>query len=132
MQSTSGFALWSRSSEGVLAGVCSGFAKRFKLDVVLVRIVLVFSFLIYGAGICLYLLLALGLPREDKIDKAYESRILGVCSRFAKRFDLDIGLVRVGFLILLFGSFGMMFFAYILLNFILPKDSLQIDSNKQN
>jgi phage shock protein C len=113
---------WVRSSKGTLAGVCLGMAERFRLDVLLIRLIWVFSFLIYGVGICFYIILAIGLPREDRLQQAWNSKILGVCARFAKRFDLDLGLVRVGFLFMLFASLGMAFFAYIILHFLLPKN----------
>ncbi len=112
---------WSRSESGILAGVCQSLAKRFSVDVMLVRLAWAFSVLFFGAGVAAYIVLAIGLPREDKLSESLEPRIFGVCSRFALRFHLDVGLTRVGFLTLLFCSGGLMFFAYIILNLILPK-----------
>ena len=113
---------WSRSHDGILAGVCRGIAERFEVDVMLVRMAWIFSILFFGAGLGVYIVLALGLPRQDKLSEAYNFRIIGVCSRFARRFDLDVGLTRVGFLTLLIVSGGVVFLVYLLLYFILPKD----------
>lgn len=114
---------WVRSSQGVLAGVCQGLAQRFDVDVMLVRLAWLFSVLFFGAGLGLYILVALSLPREDKLAEAYESRILGVCSRFSRRFDLDVGLTRLLFLLLLVFSGGTGLLIYFILYLILPKYS---------
>lgn len=111
---------WTRSSTGILAGVCKGLAQRFDLDVLIVRLGLVLAVLFFGTGGLAYIIAALSLPREDKLENAYESRILGVCARFATRFDLDVGLTRMGFLTLLLFSCGTMIAVYLILYFILP------------
>jgi phage shock protein C len=112
--------VWTRSSSGILAGVCKGIATRFELDVLLVRLALIFCVLCLGTGILAYIILALSLPREDRLNDAFNPRLLGVCARFATRFDLDVGLVRAGFLTLLFLSLGSFFFLYLILWFVLP------------
>jgi phage shock protein C len=112
---------WSRSVDGVLAGVCKSLAKRFNADVMLVRLAWVFSVLFFGVGLGAYIVLAIGVPRSDKLAQVYDSRIMGVCSRFARRFDLDPGLTRVGFLTGLFCTGGLVFVAYLILYFVLPK-----------
>ena len=113
---------WVRATNGILAGVCQGLAIRFTLDGMLVRLVWLFSVLFFGAGLGLYFILAVSLPRADKLHKASGAKLLGVCTRFASRFDLDVGLTRVGFCLLLFLSGGTFFFVYLLLLFILPKE----------
>lgn len=115
--------MWTRSKDGVLAGVCGGIAKRFDMDIILVRIGWLVAILFFGLGLGSYFILAVSLPREDRIESASENRILGVCSRFAKRFDLDLGLTRAGFLTLFFISGGTILMVYVLLYFILPKYS---------
>lgn len=112
---------WSRSVDGILAGVCKGLAERFHVDVMLVRLAWIFSVLFFGAGLGAYIVLAIGLPREDRLHEALQPRIFGVCARFAQRFDLDVGLTRVGFLTLLFLTGGTVFFIYLILYFVLPK-----------
>jgi phage shock protein C len=114
---------WSRASDGILAGVCKGLSQRFDVDVMLVRLAWLFGVLFFGVGLCAYIILAIGLPKENKLNQAYESRIFGVCSRFARRFDLDVGLTRVGFTTALLLTGGTAFFAYLILYFILPKYS---------
>jgi phage shock protein PspC (stress-responsive transcriptional regulator) len=113
-------APWAREADGVIAGVCSFIAKRFSVDVMLIRIVWLCAVFFAGFGLGLYLILALSLPRIDKLDTAYAPRAMGVAARFAKRFDVDVGLTRCGFLFLLFSSAGLFFFAYLLMHFILP------------
>ncbi len=114
--------IWARSANGIIAGVCNGLAQRFRVNVTLVRIAWTLSVLLAGIGIGVYLILALSLPRDDRLDQAYESRILGVASRFARRFDLDVGLTRAGFLFLLFGTGGLMVLAYVIMYFVLSHD----------
>jgi phage shock protein PspC (stress-responsive transcriptional regulator) len=122
MTASYGFKPWTRASNGILAGVCQALAERFAVDVMLVRLVWLFSVLFFGAGLGLYFILAVSLPRADKLQKSSEAKLLGVCTRFAARFDLDIGLTRAGFCLLLFLSGGTFFFVYLLLLFILPKE----------
>jgi phage shock protein C len=119
---------WSRAADGILAGVCKGLAKRFAVDVMLVRLLWLFSVLFFGTGILIYIILAIGLPREDKLSSGLEPRFLGVASRFAQRFDLDVGLTRVGFLLFLVMSMGTMMLAYFVFYFILPKSFEQRNS----
>jgi phage shock protein C len=113
---------WSRSVDGILAGVCKSIARRCDVDVMLVRIAWIFAVLFFGIGLGAYIVLAIGLPREDKLAEAYEPRLLGVCSRFARRFHLDVGLTRVGFLTVLVCSGGLIVLGYFILHFILPKN----------
>lgn len=120
---------WTRSSSGILAGVCKGLAERFDVDVLLIRFALIVSVLVFGTGVLAYIILALSLPREDRFATAYDSRIMGVCSRFAKRFDLDVGLVRAGFLTLLFCTGGTIFLVYVIMWFILPTKEEQWKQN---
>jgi phage shock protein PspC (stress-responsive transcriptional regulator) len=122
---------WTRSANGVLAGVCVAMSQRFQVDVMLIRLALLFAILIYGVGLGLYILAAIGLPREDKLQAAQEPRVFGVCVRFAQRFDLDLGLTRVGALLLLFCSMGVALPAYIVLYFVLPKPAEISHTNPQ-
>lgn len=109
-----------RSSTGILGGVCKGLARRFDVDVLWVRLAFLIGFLFFGTGCGIYLLLLVSFPREDRIDKAYDSRILGVCSRLAIRFQFDVGITRACAILLLFATFGATFALYVILYFILP------------
>ena len=121
---------WMRDTDGVLAGVCSGLAKRFQIDVMLMRILWILAVWFGGFGLGIYIILALSLPRADKLDSAGLPKIWGVCVRFAKRFDIDIGLTRAGFALMLLCSVGTFFFVYLLLYFILP-NSERLPSDSQ-
>lgn len=112
-----------RSDQGVFLGVCKGLAERFDIDVTLVRIAFLFSVLFLGVSIFLYFLIAICIPRKSKLTEAKKPKLLGVCSRFARRFDMDPGLVRLLFLSLLFFSGGSILLGYLLLYFILPTHS---------
>lgn len=56
---------WMRSPDGIIAGVCSGLARRLGLSTFLVRLVTFIAFL--ATGFCpvglAYLILALVLPK---------------------------------------------------------------------
>lgn len=110
----------ARSSNGVIAGVCAGIAKRLDLEPWLVRFLFVCSIIFFGTGLFLYVLLMLSLPREDRLDHAYDKRIMGVCATIARRSDLDVGLTRFLALLLLVTSFGWAVIAYVVLYFALP------------
>lgn len=112
-----------RSADGIIAGVCGGVAKRLDLEPWLVRFLFVCSIIFLGTGIFFYLLLALSIPREDKLAQAYEKKIMGVCANIAKRSQLDVGLTRFVALLLLFTSCGWAVFAYVILFFALPSST---------
>lgn len=118
-----------RSSDGIIAGVCKGIAKRLEVDPWLIRLIWLASVLIFGAGIALYIILALGLTREDLIQKAYTKKILGVCLRIAQNAQVDVGMVRVLTLISAFMSLGVVVLVYVILHFFMPWP--QDQSNKQ-
>ena len=48
----------------VIAGVCSGIARRFGIDPTIVRILFVASLLLPGPQILIYLVLWIVMPRE--------------------------------------------------------------------
>lgn len=115
---------WARSStDGILAGVCAGIARRFGINLWWVRIGWIISVFAFGTGIAAYLVLAYALPREDEIGQAQSGRFLGVCSRIARRTGWDVGLVRALSLAFAIPSFGLTLVAYFILNFVLEDDS---------
>lgn len=62
------------------------------------------------------------LSRKKRLMKsATNRRISGVCGGLAEYLGLDTTLVRLLFLILLFASGGTVFFAYLVLSFVMPK-----------
>lgn len=114
--------IWLRSNNGMLFGVCAGLAKVFHIPVGVLRLVWVLSILCFGFGFGVYFLLALSLPREDEYWRAYDRRILGVCSRIARKIDLEVGLVRFLALCSIFVSFGATIIVYLVLNFVLSDE----------
>lgn len=121
---------WVRSQDGWFAGVCQGLGERFGIEVWILRALWIVSFFWFGTGLLVYLLMAVCLPREDKIAQALDRRILGVCSMIATRYHFEIGLVR--FLAVIFGlsSFGLAFFLYVILYFVLPKEMARLAARR--
>lgn len=111
---------WTRTKTGLIAGVCEGIARRLGLETWLIRFVLVMSILIFGTGILVYVVLALCLPREDRIENAYKRMVLGVCVRLSCKLNLEIGIVRSAFAFIMISSFGVAIVAYIALYFLMP------------
>jgi phage shock protein C len=109
-----------RSRDGIIAGVCKGIAQRLEVDPWLIRLIWLASVLVFGAGLALYIILALGLTREDLVEKAYTKKILGVCLRIAQNAQVDVGMVRVLTLISAFMSLGVVVLAYVVLHFFMP------------
>ncbi len=120
---------WVRSNDGMIFGVCKGLANSLEISTGLLRLIFVFSVLFFGVGIGLYLLFSLCLPREDKMDKALEPQLLGVCAKVAVRTDLEVGVVRVLCVCLAIMSFGATIVGYIVLYFVLDT---QASSNRPN
>ena len=110
----------SRGDQGILLGVCQGLADRFHIDVLLVRIAYLVSVFFFGVSIFLYFLVALCVPKKSQMYSAFEPKILGVCLRFGRRFDLDPSVVRLFFVLLLFATGGAVLLGYLILHFILP------------
>lgn len=48
--------------EKMLFGVCSGLANYFDMDLTIMRAIFVASFLLFGVGIILYIILAIIMP----------------------------------------------------------------------
>jgi len=60
------FALDSNSD--MIAGVCSGLAKYFEIDVVLVRVGFLFGTFLTGFSILLYIILAIVAPNDYEVN----------------------------------------------------------------
>ena len=106
-----------RSKKGLIAGVCSGFAESFDLNAVLVRVLWLGAVCFYFVGLGLYVVLAIALPRQEELDKAFNRRLLGVCGKLSKKMQWEVGLVRAAAIFLALGSFGFAVLAYIVLYF---------------
>lgn len=113
---------FTRSSDGIFAGVCKGLADALGADVAVVRIIWIVAFFIAGFGGLLYIALAFALPRRDRVEQGNQDKILGVCLALSKRFDMEVGLVRLFALFSLCLSLGGTVLGYFVLYFVLPAE----------
>jgi phage shock protein C len=117
---------WVRAKDGAIFGVCKGIARAIDIPVGMFRLLWVLSVLLFGAGIWMYLIMAIAFPREDKAAQALDARFLGVCSKIALRTDLEVGIVRFLAICLALLSLGATVVGYIVLYFVLDeKKTLQ-------
>lgn len=114
---------WVRARDGAIFGVAKGLAHALEIPVGMFRLFWLFSILFFGAGAGLYLLLALSLPREDRVAEAREPWILGVCAKIAKRTEIEVGVVRFMAICLAIMSFGATIVGYFVLYFIMDEPS---------
>lgn len=112
---------WVRSDKGWVAGVCRGLAERFDLNPMGVRALWLVSILFFGFGFLFYFICALCLPVEGHEQSVQEPKFLGVCYRIAKKFDLDVGLLRILTVVIALGSVGTTMIAYVIIHFLIPK-----------
>ncbi len=103
---------WARSPDGILGGVCKGLAEKLNLDPLLVRIVWLIG-LFFGVGILLYITLFLAFPRRDRIEGAWQKKILGVCLKISQKWSWDPGVVRFIALWLLIATGGTALLMYL-------------------
>jgi phage shock protein PspC (stress-responsive transcriptional regulator) len=106
-----------RSKNGFLAGICSGLSESFGFNVTAMRLLWIAALCFYGFGLALYVMLAVSLPRQDRLEQAFNRRLLGVCGKIARKMCWEVGLVRFATILLAFGSFGFAVLAYIVLYF---------------
>ena len=112
---------WKRSENGIVAGVCRGLAESFKVDIWLIRILWLIATLWFGVGLVLYFILAISLPRADRLDHALDSKFLGVCARMAVRFDVEVGVVRSITCLFATSTFGLVMIGYVIGYFVFPR-----------
>ncbi|WII72519.1 PspC domain-containing protein [Bdellovibrio sp. 22V] len=113
---------WTRAADGALAGVCKGLGNALGIETWILRVIWLVAVLWFGSGVLLYLILWACLPRVDRLDQALDGKVLGVCARIAKRYRIEVGLVRTGFVILALVTFGVALLGYGLCYFMIPKD----------
>lgn len=119
---------WVRANDGAVFGVCKGLAKTLDIPVGLFRLIWICSVLFLGAGILLYLMLAISLPREDKQVQALEPWLLGVCAKISLKTDLEVGIVRFLAISLSLLSMGATIVGYIVLYFVLDNKGYNSDN----
>lgn len=66
--------LTRRKDDAIIAGVCSGIARYFEVDVTIVRIIFVILAIWGGAGLLFYIIAAILMPSDDERNDATESR----------------------------------------------------------
>lgn len=121
---------WVRAKDGAIAGVCKGLAKSLDLDLNFLRLAWLVSLLFAGCGFWAYIILAIALPREDKLTEATNPKLLGVCVRLSRRLELEVGVVRALAIISAFLSMGASIVAYIILRFVIPEtESSKVETN---
>lgn len=112
---------WVRSENGWIAGVCQGLADSFNLPVGVLRAcVVLFTFLAFGTGLLVYLILAFCLPEKNSVALSEQKKLLGVCLRLSRAFNLEVGLVRALTVFLALASFGITVVGYVILHFLVP------------
>ena len=66
---------------------------------------------------------------KGKLYRSPNGKFMGVCSGLANWLRMDVGLIRLGFIIIAFMSGGVVFFVYLALGIFLPiDDQLESDS----
>ncbi|WP_413558871.1 PspC domain-containing protein [Bdellovibrio sp. HCB209] len=114
---------WVRASDGALCGVCKGLAQAFEIETWILRVIWLVAVLWFGTGVLLYFILWLTLPRVDRLDQALDRKVLGVCARIAKRYQLEVGVVRTTAVLFLCVTFGAAILVYGLCYFLIPEAS---------
>lgn len=112
---------WTRAADGALAGVCKGLGTSLGIETWVLRVIWIVALLWFGSGILFYLILAVSLPRADKLDQALDRKLLGVCARIANRYRIEVGVVRTAFVLISVVTFGAAILGYGLCYFLIPK-----------
>lgn len=128
LETEDNYMKWVRAKDGAVFGVCKGLARALDLPVGLTRLLWFISILCFGAGLGLYFMLALSLPREDKVVQALDGKFLGVCAKIALRTDIEVGVVRFLAITLVLLSFGMTFVGYLVLYFVMGSKTQSSDN----
>lgn len=111
---------WVRSKDGMVAGVAKGLAKALNMEVTFVRLLWIVA-MFCGIGFLAYIILAVCLPREDRIMEAEEKKLAGVCLRLARRLGMEVGVVRALMVVAALSSLGVTILFYIVLAFALEE-----------
>lgn len=115
---------WVRASDGALAGVCKGLGQSLGIETWILRVIWLIAILWFGTGVLFYLILAICLPRVDKLDHALDRKLLGVCGRISRKYRIEVGLVRTGMVLLALITFGFAILIYGLGYFFIPEPEL--------
>lgn len=105
-----------RTKDKRIAGVCSGIAKYFNIDPLIVRAVFLAMIFLGGSGLFIYLILMIIMPYEDDVFTDYieidgdevkqeELRLFGNRYKNIKKRALNMSALIVGLLLILVGVF---------------------------
>ena len=109
-----------------IAGICGGLGEYFNIDPVIFRIAFVFSILMGGAGLFVYLIMILVIPEKNKSFQysanKNEEIIIEEVTEEKKKEVKDVTLIVIGSLLILFGIFFFFvrIFPFSLQEFIFP------------
>lgn len=123
---------WARAEDGIIGGVCLGLARQLQVDPWIVRILWLLAVLFFGTGVLAYFICVFALPRTDRLNKAYDRKILGVCSRVARRTNIEVGLVRLLALAFLVTTCGAALLAYVVLHFLLKDSYIRTETSSRS
>lgn len=115
---------WERAHDGIMFGVCKGFARQFDIGVWLIRFGFIFFTLLGGLGFIFYLMLGFSMPNENESALDRQKKVLGVCYRLSQRAQMPVGLVRFLTSTLAFFSFGAVLVGYLVLFFLIPQSDV--------
>lgn len=122
--------LYRDANNKEIAGVCSGIAHYFNIEVNIVRVIFGLSILLGGTGIIAYLVISAIIPEATNIQlkevsrKIYRDKenkmIAGVCSGISQYFNIDTSVTRVTLaLLFVLGGFGGVI--YLILWVVIPE-----------
>ncbi len=109
--------LYRSPKNGIFLGICQGLGESFNIKPNLLRVLWILSFFYFFVGLGFYLILGISLPNKDKFDKSLNKQVLGVCTIIAKKFNIEIGLVRLLAVLSLIASAGISLLVYLILYF---------------
>ncbi len=115
---------WVREpKDKLIAGVATGLAQMLDVAPWVIRLLWVIAAMAtFGLAVLVYVACVVALPRSDQSEEALQKMILGVCVRIHQRGDLEVGLARLGALLLLFATGGTAIVGYIVLHFVLTQN----------
>lgn len=61
-------------NDKIIAGVCGGFSKYFKIDPTVVRLIWVAITLLYGSGLLAYIIATIVMPEEKELRSQYTTQ----------------------------------------------------------
>ena len=110
---------WVRSPDGYIAGICEGLGPAIGVEARWIRLIWLVSVLCFGAGVLFYFLCWIAFPMRGSDPQA--KKLLGVCVRLAESMGTEVGVVRLGALLVGLSSAGLVILVYVILHFALKE-----------